>query len=101
MKLKTLVPTSIGPARIPIVFPDDLGFALEATYVSPVPYYDYQGDILMRTEESTLLQPCTDLRPLTGGHELQERNLVQGNVAIDASFYWPPYPTGSVAGCAP
>lgn len=98
MKLKTQVPTSIGPALIPIVFPEDFGFTLEAVFDTPVPYVDFNGDPALRTAEGTPLHPCVDQRPLTPKHLLQDRAVARDDVAIDTSFYWPPPPTGAVAG---
>ncbi len=98
MRLRTLVPTDIGAARIPIVFPEDLSFTLEAEFATAVPFLDYYGEIHSRMEEVTVLRPCSDLQPLTARHLLQERPLDDGDIAIDSSFYWPPSPTGIVAG---
>jgi hypothetical protein len=98
MTLTTLVPASIGPTRIPIVFPEDLGFMLEAEFDTAVPFLDFDNQVAERSAEGVLLLPCPDQRPLTAGHMLQERSLAHEGVAIDWSFYWPPPPTGAVAG---
>ncbi len=98
MQLKTLVPTSIGPARIPIVFAEDLGFTLEAELDTPVPYLDYNGEIVLRSEESTRLHPCADQQPLTEQYLLQDRTYTENAVVLATHFYWPPFPTGAIAG---
>lgn len=98
MRLETLVPNSIGTARIPILFADDLGYDLAATYDTAVPYIDYLSEPALRAEESVRLVSCMDQRPLTAGHALQQRDLGAGDIAATSGFYWPPNPVGSVAG---
>ncbi|MEO8605258.1 MAG: PEP/pyruvate-binding domain-containing protein, partial [bacterium] len=98
MTLHTLVPVDIGPRRIPILFPDDLGFTLDATLSAPAPFLNYDDTIGMRSEDSTRLQPCVDQQPLTPGHLLKTRNFAHDSVAVGTSFYWPPSGTGSEAG---
>jgi hypothetical protein len=98
MRLETLVPTRIGPALIPIVFPDDLGFTLEADFDSSVPFLDFDGSVGLRREETVVLHACLDQRPLTGLHLMQERSFSRGAASVGTTFYWPPFPTGAVAG---
>jgi hypothetical protein len=98
MKLHTLVPTSIGAVFIPIVLPEDLGFTLEAIFDTPVPFIDFDRTVALRDTESTLLYPCGDQVPLTTQHTLQSRTFTQDDVGIGTSFYWPPTPSGAVAG---
>jgi hypothetical protein len=98
MTLQTLVPTSIGPNRLPIVFADDLGFTLNALYDTPVPYLDFDQQPAQRTEEQVLLVGCSDVRPLTDDHLLQARNVTRKDIEANIGFYWPPPPTGAVAG---
>ncbi|MDX2170048.1 MAG: PEP/pyruvate-binding domain-containing protein [Deltaproteobacteria bacterium] len=98
MTLRTLVPTAIGPKLIPILFPEDLGYTLEAQYDAAVPYLDFDGTAARRDTDSVQLLPCSDALPLGAGHLLQQRSATQEGVSIASSFYWPPAPTGSVAG---
>lgn len=98
MTLKTQIPASIGPARIPIVFPDDLGFTLSAEHDSPVPYLDFDGGQALRDTDEVRLQPCLDQRPLTARHLLEERAVAGAGIGIATSYHWPPHPVGSVAG---
>jgi hypothetical protein len=98
MALKTLVPTDVGPDLIPIVFPEDLGYTLEATFDTPVPYLDFSNGPATRTVEDVHLHPCADERPLTVRHLLQQRTLARSGLSIASTFYWPPFPAGSVAG---
>lgn len=98
MRLETLVPRSVGPARIPIVFPTDFVFTLHATFDTPVPYRDYDGSTRTRTKESVDLYPCGDERPLTGAHTLLERTAAAAGIDVATSYYWPPSPGGAIAG---
>ena len=98
MTLRTLVPTSVGPTRIPIVFPEDLGFTLDADYATPVPFLQYDGATAVRTAEQVLLVPCADQRALTARHLLRQRTATHEGVEVTTSFYWPPEPGGAVAG---
>ncbi|HYD48707.1 MAG TPA: hypothetical protein VEB21_10185, partial [Terriglobales bacterium] len=98
MKLSTEVPTAIGPNNLPIVFPSDLGLLLDAEYSSAVPYRDFDGVVRTRSEEQVRLVVCPDGEPLTAKHLLQERSAAQEGLSVDIGFYWPPVPTGAVAG---
>ncbi len=98
MSLSTLVPAAIGPNHLPIVFADDLGFTLNALYDTGVPYLDFEREVQQRPEEQVLLVGCSDVRPLTGEHLLQDRNVSRKEVDVNIGFYWPPPPTGAVAG---
>ncbi len=98
MTLKTRVPTNVGPAFLPIVFPSDLGFTLEAQHAVAVPYRNFDDTILTRSSEQVQLLECSDRRPLTGRYLLQDRMFSDGPIEIDAGYYWPPFPTGAIAG---
>jgi hypothetical protein len=98
MTLSTLVPTAIGPSLLPIVFPDDLGFTLDAAYDTSVAYLDFEGTPQVRAAEQVALVPCRDQSPLTESHLLQSRTAARNGVELDIGFYWPPAPTGAVAG---
>lgn len=98
LTLRTLVPTSVGPNAIPIVFPEDLGLALDAEYETPVPYLDYDGSTETRVAESVQLQTCLDERPLTSLHTRQQRTESRAGLTFASEYYWPPMPTGAVAG---
>jgi hypothetical protein len=98
LTLRTLVPTAVGPALIPIVFPEDLGITLEATYTTPVPYLDFMSNPAARDLEGVRLAPCSDTTALTPGHTLQQRSVTRDGVTVAPDFYWPPAPSGAVAG---
>lgn len=98
MTLRTLVPTAVGPAQLPIILPEDLGITLEATYATPVPYLDYESQPAVRDVESVRLAPCLDTAPLSAEHTLNQRSLTRDGVTVAPAFYWPPAPAGAVAG---
>ncbi len=65
-------------------------------YSDPVFWIDWQGEAATRSEEDIQLyaQPETQK-----GDLLQERSCAgPGDVSISTTFYWPPPPTGAVAG---
>jgi len=98
MTLSTLIPSGIGPRQLPIVFPDDLGFTLDAAYDTPVVYTDFDGVARGRRDDAVLLVPCSDERPLTAGHLFQNRSPSRDGISSSIGYYWPPSPTGAVAG---
>lgn len=98
MTLRTFVLTNAGPNRIPIVFPEDFGFELEADFETPVPHLDFDNTVATRAEDFVVLYPCSDERPVTPKHLRQQRDPAYGDVSVDIDFYWPPSPTGAVAG---
>ena len=98
MTLTTLVPEAIGPNDLPIVFPEDLTLYLEAKYASPVPYREYDGSVLTRSEEVVRLSACGDVGPLAEGNLLKSRSYSKDGIAAVIGFYWPPVPGGAVAG---
>ena len=98
MRLDAYVPTNVGPAFLPIVFADDLGFTLEAEYATPVSFLDYDATVKSRSTETVRLVPCADELPLTERHELLERTFAEDPVSVEVDFYWPPFPTGLIAG---
>ena len=98
MTLRTFVPTNVGPTGIPIVFPEDLGFTLEADFAAPVPFLDFDGTPALRSMEQVLLTPCADHRALTPRHTRQHRGVAEAGVEVSTGFYWPPEPGGAVAG---
>lgn len=98
MTLKTEIPRSIGPAQIPIMFPEDLGYMLEAELDTPVPFIDFDGSVAQRSLEATLLHRCGDDVPVNGEYLLQERDFSDSGVTLETGFYWAPFPSGAVAG---
>lgn len=98
MKLRTLVPTNVGPAFLPIVFPEDLGFSLEAEHDAAVAYLDFDGTPRTRDSDDVRLVRCPDQQPVGERHVVIERSFAKDGVTIETDFYWPPYPTGAVAG---
>jgi len=87
----------VSPAENPMLTFSDLGWVtLNVEYDRPVEAIDYQGNPIKRRTESIRLAPCPQPRP---GDLLQQRDARLGRgTSINISFYWPPEPTGVVAG---
>lgn len=98
LRLRTFVPESVGPAAVPIVFPEDLAFFLEAEYAAAVPALDYDGQVLSRNAESVALVVCRDDGEPSHAHLPQRRTFADDGAVIVTDFYWPPAPTGAIAG---
>jgi hypothetical protein len=98
MALSTFVPTSVGPARLPIVFPDDCGFQLEATHDVQVPFLDYPRQPAKRTDDLVRLVPCRDEEAPREGEVPVRRQFDVDGLAFDIGLHWPPSPDGAVAG---
>ena len=89
----------VSEVQSPILTLSDLGYlVLEVEYEDPVPTWDWMGSETTKAD-SIRLYPCPKEQE---GDLLQERqfSLSQGrdNISITTQFYWPPRPTGIVAG---
>ena len=95
--LKTPQARLVSQKVTPIVFTSDFTFQLRATYATPQEYLAYGQSIESRTIELVWLTACQ-----TGtveGELLQQRTgNLGGGASLDTQFYWPPAPTGIVAG---
>ncbi|HOX01907.1 MAG TPA: PEP/pyruvate-binding domain-containing protein [Candidatus Paceibacterota bacterium] len=79
----------------PMITLDDLTFTFDVAYATPQLTVDYQGLNVKTTNESVRLEPPT--RP-TAESIRQSRVFSQGKARVETEFYWPPVPTGIVAG---
>lgn len=98
MTLRTHVPTSVGPGRQPIVFPDDLAYLLEARHEAAVPFLDYPAQPATRHDDVVWLVPCRDEGEPEAGEIPVRRQFSVAGLAFDIGFHWPPEPGGIVAG---
>ena len=89
--LQRVVPVSDPP----LLTLSDMTFYLWASYATPQASLDYLGQPTLITNEVAVLVPCPEAGP---GSLLQHRSFTNGSVLIQTSFYWPPEPTGIVAG---
>ena len=78
---------------------DDLWATVTVTHPTPVPYLDWDGTPATRSDDIIRLGRCLQDNDITSDAALQERNLVLDRTrSILIRFYWPPAPTGIVAG---
>lgn len=98
----TGIPTAVRLSRPPVLTPLDLGaLSLKVDYERAVPTYDWQGIGKTKTDRVRLVP-----RPVPQIGDLPQNRLAQGSdsrkprslIRIETSFYWPPPPTGAVAG---
>ncbi|MBN2138956.1 MAG: hypothetical protein JW720_14200 [Sedimentisphaerales bacterium] len=92
-QIPTLVKTDENPILIYADLPEPY---VQAEYAEPVPTRDYTGYTTTTSEAASL---CRRPEPQEGDL-LQHRSmeLAEGSILIDTTFYWPPEPTGIVAG---
>lgn len=77
----------------------DMQVNFAADYATPVPYFEFDGLPATRNrDEPVWLVPCTDEGPAIAGEREQTRTLEASGVKIVTTYYWPPPPTGIVAG---
>ena len=89
----------VAPAESPILTLSDLNMGrlyLEVTYDQPVPFRDWTN-ATTTTTDTVSLRPTLQPDP---GDKFQRRTVSDkdSGISIDASFYWPPHPTGATAG---
>lgn len=96
--LEALLPGLVSEEATPIVFADELGWTLELTHPDPQPTLQWDGPGTT-SEETIRLGPCTQNRPPGSRHpERVQEAAWEGGLHIDMHFWWPPQPTGIVAG---
>jgi hypothetical protein len=91
-------PDQVSGPMGPIVTLQDLaGLHVEVVYDTPVPLWSgYPLEPSTTTMDTTQLRPCFTA---TEDDILIERSVSQSEgISIDTAFYWPPEPTGIVAG---
>lgn len=96
VELSASIRESANPAQSPFVTLQDAHLTWTVHYPAPVPTLDYDGTMLMVTNESVRLTPPeqTNSRSL-----LQTRTTPASKGAmIRSQFYWPPPPQGNTVG---
>lgn len=92
--LTASLPTQRTVAEGPLTVLGDHVLSLAIRYATPQPLLTYSG-ITNTLEDETVLE----LESLPGPKSLpQERMLRSGKLEVRTRFYWPPAPTGAVAG---
>ena len=88
------IPEAVSQAQSPLLTTQDFELTAEVIYDNEVPSWTYDG---MTTTLTDTIMLCKCLKPQSGDM-LQQRSFEDGKVFIQTSFYWPPEPTGPVAG---
>ncbi|MCL4179217.1 MAG: hypothetical protein KJ072_15930, partial [Verrucomicrobia bacterium] len=93
-ELHISLPTELPAPQSPVVFLSDGRVELAVTYPTPQPLLDYSGFTNTLTDRVTLA-PVDPVGPLS---LLQTRRIEDRKITVETIFYWPPTPTGPVAG---
>lgn len=84
--------------RSPLFTYDDFSKYVWIDYATPKPLVDWMGSTTT-TQDVINLQPCTGPDDLTPAHILHEEDIDGPNgVTVNTRLYWPPNPTGAIAG---
>jgi hypothetical protein len=92
--LRTSLPLDRPPGSAPLVFLSDGRLELTVTYARPRPMLDWSGPGTTLTD-TVLLAPRSPVSPRS---LRQVRHLTGKGLSVETVFYWPPNPTGPVAG---
>jgi hypothetical protein len=92
--LRTSLPLDRPPGSAPLVFLSDGRLELTVTYARRRPMLDWSGPGTTLTD-TVLLAPRSPVSPRS---LRQVRHLTGKGLSVETEFYWPPNPTGPVAG---
>jgi hypothetical protein len=92
--LHTSLPLDRPPGSAPLVFLSDGRLELTVTYARRRPMLDWPGPGTTLTD-TVLLAPRSPVSPRS---LRQVRHLTGKGLSVETEFYWPPNPTGPVAG---
>jgi hypothetical protein len=96
--LATQLPWQVAATEVPLVTLDDGWLTVMLTFERALFDPDY-WDGGMTAEATAVLGACPDDEVLTPAHTLRELELTGPNgLVFDIHFWWPPPPTGAVAG---
>jgi hypothetical protein len=93
-ELRTWLPIDPVGRRSPIMFLSDGRIEWVARYAEAQPGWDFAGPTVTWTDR-VMLAPIDPVGPLS---LLQTRSFGGGGISVETEFYWPPEPTGPVAG---
>jgi hypothetical protein len=93
-QLRTVLPGEPTSSPGPLAFLSDGRLELEVTYASPQPVIDWRGVTNTRVD-AVVLAP---IEPVSPRSLRQHRRLSAKGLVIETTFFWPPNPTGPVAG---
>lgn len=99
-ELQTTYPTTASGGDWPVLHASDLELSLTVTHATPQPLlqYDYQANTMVVT---TVTQEMVRLAPVTqvsAESKRQSRIFASKALNIETEFYWPPEPSGIIAG---
>jgi hypothetical protein len=94
IELSTWLPGEVAASGCPVIFLSDGRIELAAGYSVPQASWSFDGPAPTLSDRVTLV-PADPVGPLS---LLQTRRMEHGDIMIETSFYWPPEPTGIVAG---
>lgn len=93
-ELRTALPMEWPPGHAPLVFLSDGRLELTVTYLRRRPMLDWDGPATTLTDR-VVLAP----REPVGPRSLRQvRRMADRGLTVETEFYWPPHPTGPVAG---
>ncbi len=94
LELRTTLPTELPPGQPPPVFLSDGSLELTVTHRQPQPELDWNGPTQTRTDVVRL----APVEPVGPRSLPQVRQFTHRGLTVETRFYWPPNPTGPVAG---
>ncbi|MFZ5446255.1 MAG: PEP/pyruvate-binding domain-containing protein [Myxococcota bacterium] len=99
VELRLELPRLVAETAPPFLTTRDLAFSVHSTWSQPQPVIPpYPGAPTSTLEDDARLGTCPEDEVLTEGHLLQTRTFSGAGLTVDTRFYWPPAPTGIVAG---
>ncbi len=96
--LITAVTQRVAPARAPIFALTDLSLQVRIDYATPQFEIQWDGNPTTTSTDWVRLGACPDEEVITADHSLVSRTASSGDVTVETDFWWPPPPTGIVAG---
>ena len=97
--LDTPFPETVPETKSPALVYDDLNAQVSVTYATPQPTFSGWPQGEPTTVDYVVFDRCPDQVTITSQYLLQDRAATTNSGhAVTTSFYWPPPPTGAVAG---
>lgn len=95
LRLQTPTPGTRSRREGPLVTLADLTLVLRADYATPQPILGWNPRLGTTQQDVVRLGV---VEPISSRSLLQTREAEVGGIRVETSFYWPPEPTGAVAG---
>lgn len=95
--LSLALPWVVKASELPFTVMDDADLSMRTTWVTPQPDPD-RWDGPTTTEDYVRFGVCPDSVVVTAAYPVVERSARAGAVSVAIRFYYPPQPTGIVAG---